>query len=325
MNPDVPTDDSASDATRSEPLFRPLRLGVQTIGFVGGAALIFWCAWIAFTRADWTVLESASPSMIAIVVVCSGISMLANGAIFWLAGRPLASMRCWEMQSVNACASVLNYAPIRLGAIARIAYARRTSRMTVGGMVAWFTFIGLGVVAVAMLGALCAWLLPGGIAATIAVWLALCLGAGLALRSAARRIDWRRVRSLRALLEDPGALWGAGVLRVVDQLAWTGRMAAAASLLGLAIDARTALLLATVAILVSLNPLGRFGYREVAVAWLASTVASGDLDPRGIEAVFFQLAIVESIGEAIVTIPAGGLGSIWCLKRLFGRSGGGAD
>jgi len=317
--------DPAAAPTRSEPLFRPLRLAVQAVGFVGGAGLIVWCAWIAFTRADWSVLASASPAVVAIVVACSAVSMLANGAIFWLAGRPLAPMGGLEMQSVNACASVLNYAPIRLGAIARIAYARRISGMTVGGMAAWFTFIGLGVAAVAMLGAACAWLVPGGIAAAIAVWLTLCVVAGFALRWAARRIDWRRVRSLRALVEDPGALWAAGALRVVDQLAWTGRMAAAASLLGLAIDARTALLLATVAILVSLNPLGRFGYREAAVAWLASTVASGELDPRGIEAVFFQLAIVESIGEAIVTIPAGGLGSIWCLKRLFGRSGGGAD
>lgn len=307
------------EATRTEPLFRPLRLAVQATGFVGGAALIVWCAWIAFTRADWAVLESASPSLIAVVVACSAISMLVNGAIFWLAGRPLAPMGGLEMQSVNACASVLNYAPVRLGAIARIAYARRISGMTVGGMAAWFTFIGLAVAVVAVLGAACAWLVPGGTIAAIAAWLALCVGAGVLLRTAARRISWHRVRSLRVLVEDPGAMWAAGGLRILDQLAWTGRMAAAASLLGLAIDARTALLLATVAILVSLNPLGRFGYREAAVAWLASTVASGDLDPRGIEAVFFQLAIIESIGEAIVTIPFGGLGSIWCLKRLFGR------
>ena len=309
------------DALR-EPLFRPLRFAVQLVGFAGGAALVAWCAWIAFTKADWSVLETADRSLVLLIAVCSLASMVSNGAIFWLAGRPLAPMGAIEMQGVNACASVLNYAPVRLGAIVRIAYAVRISRMKVGAMAAWFTFIGAGVAGIAVLGAASAWLVPGGLLPTILVWIASASISMAILKRIAHRVSWHRIRSLRAAVDDPAALWGAGAFRMLDQVAWTGRMWAAASLIGLSIGATQAILLATVAILVSLNPLGRFGYREAAVAWLASTLATGELDPSGIEAAFFQLAIIESVGEAIVLIPLGSLGSVWCLKRLFGARAG---
>ena len=314
---------STTDEATREPLFRPLKFAVQLVGFAGGAALVAWCAWIAFTKADWSVLETADRSLVLLIALCSLASMLCNGAIFWLAGRPLAPMGPVEMQAVNACASVLNYAPVRLGALARIAYARRISGMTIGGMAAWFAFIGIGVAGVAVLGAGSAWLVPGGLLPTIIVWIASVSASMVLLRMAAHRVGWNRVRSLRAAIDDPAALWGTGAFRVLDQVAWTGRMWAAASLLDLELGATQAILLATVAILVSLNPLGRFGYREAAVAWLASTLATGDLDPGGIEAAFFQLAIIESIGEAMVMIPIGSAASIWCLHRLFGRSGAG--
>lgn len=316
-------DHATEDALR-EPLFRPLKFAVQLAGFAGGAALIAWCAWIAFTKADWSVLETADRSLVLLIAFCSLASMICNGAIFWLAGRPLAPMGAFEMQGVNACASVLNYAPVRLGAIVRIAYAARISGMKVGAMAAWFTFIGAGVAGIALLGAASAWLVPGGLLPTILVWIASASVSMAILKRVAHRVSWHRVRSLRAAIDDPAALWGTGAIRMLDQVAWTGRMWAAASLIGVSLGATQAILLATVAILVSLNPLGRFGYREAAVAWLASTLATGDLDPSGIEAAFFQLAIIESIGEAIVLIPLGSIGSVWCLKRLFGARNGGA-
>ena len=312
---------SGTDEALREPLFRPLKFAVQLVGFAGGAALIAWCAWIAFTKADWSVLETADRGLVTLIAACSLVSMLCNGAIFWLAGRPLAPMGAAEMQGVNACASVLNYAPVRLGAIVRIAYAVRISGMKVGAMAAWFTFIGAGVAGIAILGAASAWIVPGGLLPTILAWIVSASIAMAALRWLAHRVSWHRVRSLRATIDDPASLWGTGAFRMLDQVAWTGRMWAAASLIGLALGPTQAILLATVAILVSLNPLGRFGYREAAVAWLASTLATGELDPTGIEAAFFQLAIIESVGEAIVLIPLGSIGSAWCLKRLLGARG----
>lgn len=317
---DAPLSAVGEEALRRR-IFRPLRLGSQLVGFAGGAALVAWCVHAAFSGADWSVLADASPALVATIVACSLASVFCNGAIFWLAGRPIAKVGAAEMQAVNACASVLNYAPIRLGAIVRIAYASRVSRMRIGATAAWFTFIGAGVAGVALLGALSAWLVPGGAVPATLAWIASAAAAALLLRQLARRVSWSRLRSLRASIDDAGALWGAGAFRVLDQIAWAGRMWAAASLLGIALEPRTALLLATAAILASLNPLGRFGYREAAVAWLASTLASGEMDPRGIEAVFFQLAIVESVGEAIVLIPLGSIGSAWCLRRLFGARG----
>lgn len=309
---------SGPDEALREPLFRPLKFSVQLVGFAGGAALIAWCAWIAFTKADWSVLETADRGLVTLIAACSLVSMLCNGAIFWLAGRPLAPMGAFEMQGVNSCASVLNYAPVRLGAIVRIGYAVRISGMKVGAMAAWFTFIGAGVAGIAILGAASAWLVPGGLLPTILAWIAAVSISMAMLKHLAHRVSWSRIRSLRATIDDPASLWGTGAFRMLDQVAWTGRMWAAASLIGLSLEPTQAILLATVAILVSLNPLGRFGYREAAVAWLASTLATGELDPSGIEAAFFQLAIIESIGEAIVLIPLGSIGSVWCLKRLLG-------
>ncbi|MGA1391603.1 MAG: hypothetical protein ACO38W_00450 [Phycisphaerales bacterium] len=328
-DPDSQASDSLADGTAAgsqealrEPLFRPLRFAMQLVGFAGGAALIVWCAWIAFTKADWSVLETADRGLVMLIAACSLVSMLCNGAIFWLAGRPLAPVSMLEMQGINACASVLNYAPVRLGAIVRIAYGLRISRMTVGAMAAWFTFIGAGVAGIAFLGAASAWLVPGGLLPTILAWIAAISIAMAMLRWMAHRVSWSRVRSLRATIDDPASLWGASALRMIDQVAWTGRMWAAASLIGLSLGPTQAILLATVAILVSLNPLGRFGYREAAVAWLASTLATGELDPTGIEAAFFQLAIIESVGEAIVLIPLGSIASVWCLRRLLGSRTG---
>jgi len=316
-----PTPDADRPGAIASRMLSPARLAMQIVGFAGGTALIGWCAWKAFSSADWQVLREASPAPIALIIGCSFVSLLLNGAIFWAGGRPLARLGLMEMEAVNAMASVLNYAPVRLGAIARVAYALRVSRMRIPAAAAWFVWVTAGVGIWAVAGASVAWLFPETPWFIAASWLVVGLLGFWIAAILTRRLLGARSESLRLLATDPASLWGAASLRFLEQAMWIGRMHAAVLILDLPIDLADSIVLALVGILVSLNPLGRFGYREVAVAWLASTLADGTLDPTQIDAVFFQLALIESVGEAIVMIPLGTVGSIWCLRRLLGRRG----
>jgi hypothetical protein len=297
-------------------LFSPLRLSVQIIGFLGGAALVAWCAYIAIARANWHVVLEADPRLLASIGACSLVSILCNGAIFWVSGRAIARVGLVEMQAVNAFACVLNYAPVRLGAIARIVYGVRLSRMSVPAIAWWFSFIGAGVGIVAIAGGGAALLAGGSPTAIAALWVAGVVVGMALLRRCLRGPLARRSRSLQAIAASPAAIWGVAALRLADQLAWVGRMHATILVLGLPLRWSDSVSLAAIAILVSMNPLGRFGYREMAVAWLASFLATSAIAPAEIRAVFFQLALIESVGEALITVPLGIVGAAWVAQRL---------
>jgi hypothetical protein len=317
--PVAPASDSIAEIERRvlrQRLFSPLRLSLQILGFVGGAALVAWCAYIAIARANWHVVLEADPRLLGLIGACSLASIVCNGAIFWLSGRAIARVGFVEMQAVNAFACVLNYAPVRLGAIARIVYGVRISGMGVSAIAWWFSFIGAGVGIVAIAGGGAA-IVAGRWPATIAaLWVAgvllgfallrWCLGGPLA----------RRSRSMKAIAASSPAIWGVAALRLADQLAWVGRMHATILVLGLPLRWSDSVSLAAIAILVSMNPLGRFGYREMAVAWLASFLATSAIAPAEIRAVFFQLALIESVGEALITVPLGIAGAAWVAQRL---------
>ena len=76
------------------------------------------------------------------------------------------------------------------------------------------------------------------------------------------------------------------------------------------------LLLAVAAVLVSLNPLGRLGYREAAVRWLAPMLAAGAFTGEEIGARFAQLALIESMSEALVVLPFGLVSAFWWMARV---------
>jgi hypothetical protein len=52
------------------------------------------------------------------------------------------------------------------------------------------------------------------------------------------------------------------------------------------------------------------------VALIAPAVLSGSGSAEDIEALTAQLALLESAGEAALTIPLGILGTIWCARTL---------
>ena len=131
------------------------------------------------------------------------------------------------------------------------------------------------------------------------------------------------------MLRDPMSLWGASLLRLVDIAAFTGRMGAAISILGLTLPGSHLVMLALVALAASLIPFGRLGFREWAVALAAARLSAFGADPGSIESfasleAWAQLALVESAGEASIVIPAGVVALLW-YRRRWRRAAGAAD
>ena len=307
---------------QTKSLLSTRKLITQLVGFALGLALLGWCISKAIEGGGegWQKLQQANPMLIAGLVGCTLVSLAVNGAIFWIVVRPVHPVRLDHMQYLNLVTSVLNYAPIRAGLIARVAYNLRVDRMPLLLIGGWFTAIGytlmltLGAVVMAtIISAL--W--HDGAPRFDALWFVL-LGAQLAIGGVLTRmilgtpVAQRVGKGMDRMLRQPAALWGAIALRLADVAAYAGRMGCAAAILGLNLSLTQVLLLAIAAIAVSLNPLGRVGYREVGVAFFASYLG---MSGENFDAARNQLALIESAGEAVISIPLGSVSLLWYRHR----------
>jgi hypothetical protein len=309
-----------TDQTQSTSRLSPRQIILQVAGFAIGLALLIWCISKAIQDggAGWEKLKHADFSLIAGLMACTLVSLVANGALFWIVVRPVHPLRLRHMQYLNLVTSVLNYAPVRAGLIARIAYHLRVDRMSIVLIGGWFAAIGYTLVLT--LGAV--------VTATILrptfdwLWFVL-LAAQLIIGGLLTRVilavplAQRVGKGMDRMLREPSALWGAIALRLVDIGAYAGRMACAAAILDLNMTASQVLLLAIAAMAVSLNPLGRVGYREAGVAFFAGLLA---MSGEQFEAAQVQLALIESAGEAMVSIPLGALSLLWYRHRWIHAS-----
>jgi hypothetical protein len=303
----------ALDAEPGRQMLKPRRLIVEALGFLVGLALLIWCISEAVKGGDWDRVLHADPFLIAGLMLCTIVSLLANGAIFWLTVQPISPLRLRDMVLLNLVTSVLNYAPIRAGLIARIAYHLRVDRLTLVQIGAWLAAVGItlaatigAVVAATLLRPELDWLWALLLAATLAA-------GGLLLGAVSRRpVVSRLTRGMEQMLARPACLWGAIGLRLIDVAAFAGRMACAVAILDLPLDARQSLLLAMATIVLTLFPLGRVGYREAGVALAASFIGMGGEE---FDAARSQLALVESAGEAMVAIPLGAASLLWYRAR----------
>lgn len=308
-------EDSRVDAANSDvtaDLWSTRRVLIQVLGFIIGAGLLWLCINAALKLGDWSSIRQASPLLIAGLVGCTLVSQFVNAAIFWIVARPVHPVGFWEMQWLNLVTSVLNYLPPRLGLIARLAYNYRINRMSVLTIGAWLASIAATMVLV--LGCvLLVTLIRPQIDLVWALLLLIALPlAGFALRAISSTPFFvSRARGMDRMLRNPAALWGAIGLRVIDIAAFSGRMACAAAILGLDLAPRHIVLLALAVIVLTMNPLGRFGFREWSVMMVSGLLLPTGLDEAQAEAMRAQLALVESAGEALVSIPLGALCLIW--------------
>lgn len=290
-------------------LLTPTKILMQLTGFVVGLALLVWIIHSAIREGDWEKLFDADPRLVAALLGCSLLSAFLNGSMFWITVRPIKRLGFWDLQRVNIVAYMLNYAPIRLGAIARVLYHLRVDGLGLLQVGAWFSLIGY-TLALAMGSWLLATLVHPDIdwlwAGLVVVQL---LMGGMALRIfCSLPLIVRHGRGIDRMVTDPLALGGSIVLRVVDLGAFTGRMAVAAAILGIELEPSHVVKLAMVALAAQLIPFGRVGFREAAVAATGVHVVD-------VEGNMNQLALLESAGEALVFIPLGMLALFWFLPR----------
>lgn len=304
----------AGDADAESVTSHPGRLILNVIGFLVGLALFVWIVRIAVRGGDWSKLTEASPWLIAMLLGSTVVSAFVNGATFWITIRPLKRIRFLDLQLLNLVANALNYAPLRLGAIARVGYHLRVDRLSIIQLTAWFATVAylvtlsLGACAIASLA-------RGSIDL---VWLAMVVGVIILGGGAARLFVGygfvhRRLQGVDRIVLDPTSLWGASALRLIDLGAYTVRFAAALAILDITLaSVSDIVLLAIVALTAGMIPFGRLGFREACVALVASRLELGAGD---IEETWARLALVESMGEMLIFIPFGGLGLLWFRRR----------
>lgn len=305
-------------------LLNPRKIAVQIAGFALGLALLIWCIVGAAQEGDWSAVARAPLHLVLGLMVCTIASLAANGAIFWLVIRPVQPLKLHHMLLLNVTTAVLNYAPIRAGLIARVAYHLKVDRMPVMIMGGWFAAIG-STMAITLAAVVVATLLQQYYELSWMTWGAMIVGQiivmgfvtmgliGAAQMFLSPELVQRAGRGMHRMLREPAPLWGALGLRLIDIGAFMGRMWCAAAIIGLdqKLTGTQLALLGVAALVMTLFPLGRVGYREAGVALVAPYLVGID----DIDAAVKQLALLESAGEAIVAIPLGSLALLWYRKR----------
>jgi hypothetical protein len=312
---------------------KPRDLIFQVLGFLAGLGLLWWCVERAFAddgaTETWTAIRAAPSWALWGLAVTSVGSLLVNSLMFWFAIQPVRPVGVGEMTGVNLVASLLNYLPIplRVGLIARIAYHVRVNRM---GAVALGSYLGALMIATLVVfaglaAAVVTFAFVGAAAAAGAALVSLVVGMTLVRRIARWKLVARYGREAERILVDRKALGGAVAMRTADALLWSARMTCAVAVLGLPLSAGESAVLGLVAVAMSMNPLGRFGFREAGVVWVSTFLFAGRMEADELEQAFARLAIVESAAEGAVTLPLGAVLVPWFLGRMRNAPAGDAS
>lgn len=297
-------------------MLAPRRAAVQVIGFIAGLALVAWVVKGAIeTAQDPTragILESvraawdARPWLVAGLAITTALSLVIDGALFWLVLLPVRRLGFMEIQWLTFVTATSNFFPVRLGIPVRYAYALLANRLTFVQATAWF--IAVTLVILVSLGAVVAATalvpVPGPMWAGLVV-LALAIGGLVLMRTAQLPPVHRRMGEWTRMLTTPRTYWTGTVLRVLEVLLWIVRMWCAAEILELGLSFATVTVLGVAAIAVMLNPFGRIGFREATTVLVANWMAGGGIDVAHADGGFKQLALLESLGEMFTTIPMG--------------------
>ena len=288
----------------------------QVLGFGLGIWLFWTVLQGAMQAGDFSAFREADPMLLGLMFLLSLVSSVCNAALFTSVSRPLGhhpplSLR--RMVPLNFSCGALNYAPFRLGALARIAWHVRVDGMNAARVSAlmamaggWYLLVGL-----AAFGAL--WLRPSADWGTLGLGL-LLLPAGWGLgRMVIAKLPGGLFREVRPMLNNPRASLECAGFRLLDVLCFTARLLVGAKILGIELGFGEGVLLAVVATFASLVPFGRLGFREAGVAGAAGAI--GGIDP-GLRD---QLSLLDSAAEAAAYVPLGLALSVLWLRPHFKR------
>jgi len=285
---------------------------LQTVGFVVGLLLLGWCIRGALSKGDYRRLADADLRLVIGLIVCTMISVTANGAIFWSLIQPLSKLTFWSQQFINWVVNLLNYAPIRIGPITRIAHHRRVDGLSFLTLFAWYSAFVL--LYLLMIGAL----LGASVIRPevdfiwfIIVFLQIFIGCYVLIRLSSHHWLVVRARGADRVLSQPGPVSAAMLFRAIDIAAFTARLYLAFQLLGISLSVREVILLSLVGMLGNLSPAGALGFREFAVTMIAPLLASNPELSGQIESPVQTAVLIDRASEVLVFIPMGIFGLIW--------------
>ena len=297
-------------------MLAPRRMAAQAVGFAVGIALVAWVVKGAIDAANDPsragILEcvraawESRPWLVAGIALTTVLSLVIDGALFWLILLPVRRLGFMEIQWLTFVTATSNFFPVRLGIPVRYAYAMLANRMGFLEATAWF--VALTLVILVSLGAVVAATAAvpvPGVAWALLVLVALAAGGWILQRAAGLGPVRARMGEWTPMLTTPRTYWAGTLLRVAEVLLWVVRMWCAAEILGLGLSFATVTVLGVASIAVMLNPVGRIGFREATTVVVANWMAGGGLDVAHADAGFKQLALLESLGEMATTIPMG--------------------
>ena len=309
-----PIDDLAQVRQR---LLSTRKIAIQIVGFLIGAALITYLIIVAVKNGIWDDLSNANPGMLILLVALGLLSTVLDGIVFWGILLPYRKLSFMQVQAVNMSASFLNLMPVRVGTVFRVVYHAQVDGVPLIPIFGWFaaitvtTIASLGTIAVATLltpALSLQWFLfifAGYLVSGLIIW-------GITHIPIIKRIGG----GAEKMFGDPRALCVGLIGRFVVLASVCGRLAVAGVIIGLELSVQDIILLSVAMILVSFNPLGRFGWREATLAFLAPYIAPEALNLLN-EGDENKLALIESAGEASALIIFGVIALLWAAPRLL--------
>ena len=277
------------------------------IGF-GIGLLLFGAALLAIFRggADlsdaWTHARSAPWWLVAAVIVLPVLNWLVISLSFHILHNHDGRVGRTEMASLIASAWLLNYLPLKVGMLGRLAYHKRVNgipfRKSVRVLVVSVTLSGLAIGVLIGIAALVR--LTAGRVGPEWTWV-WCVPVPVGLLVAAWVLRGTNGWAWRIAL--------AGFCKYLDMMIWIGRYAAAFALVGSPLGFEASLIVAAVSQIALLIPISGngLGIRE----WGVRAVT----DPVGLLA-----DVVNRAAELVVSVPLGLAGSAYAARRLANHS-----
>jgi len=316
---------------------------IQTIGFAGGIAMLWWAVRVAMSeenRSQLAKLSDASPFELLTLMSLAALSVGFNGIIFWVLINPIYKLRATDVIATNAIATFLAYLPFKLSVVSRFVIHNRRDKIPVLTIGAWILAEALLMMAVfGPMGVVSWWLqeinllwwvgaIVGVVVSTLAgCWVARLLAGEGGVDWLARIVGGRfagtdsfaRLHSGFVMLGNARSAMICNMFRVLDVLGFAMRFYVAARVLDLPISASDSLLLGTTYFMIgAASPFGMLGTREAGTIAIASLIGISSAaiteDQSGTVPIAATVLFVTAV-EAVVNLGCAGFGIAWLRAR----------
>lgn len=271
-------------------------------------AIAFVAARAGTVREAWENTRQSPLWMLALALALPLANYAVVSVSFWVQTRRLGPVRLGEMTALIGAAWLLNFLPLRVGMISRLAYHRAYHGIPIASSIR-VIIVGMACGALSVLAALGAIAIAGPSAPTSVHALALGVPALAACAAAgAMELRWRR-----------GYLGVVFLCRYADFLLWAARYALVFGIIGRPISLAGASVVSAACQLTLNVPLAGngLGLREWAVGLVASYLPEGVLTSSGSLSTATGLSadLVNRAAELIVAPIVG----LICVALLYGR------